>query len=104
MVLVGWEWFSTRHHKRGPKGYTMKYRIAILNIFTNQWAVFNERNEIMVRCHNYATAKHYQSLYNQMPNMFASETEKREMQAALDDIAETSRRAAEGGYSHIEIA
>ena len=82
----------------------MKYRIAILNIFTNQWVVLNERNEIMVRCHNYATAKHYQSLYNQMPNMFASETEKREMQAALDDIADASRRAAEGGYSHLELA
>ena len=66
--------------------------------------MLNDRNEIMVRCHNYATAKHYQSLYNQMPNMFASETEKREMQAALDDIADASRRAAEGGYSHIEIA
>ena len=93
-----------RHHKRGPKGYTMKYRIARMNMFTNQCVVLNDRNEIMVRCHNYATAKHYKRLYDQMPNMFASETEKREMQAALDDIAETSRRAAEGGYSHIEIA
>ena len=82
----------------------MKYRIAIMNIFTNQCVVLNERNEIMVRCHNYATAKHYKRLYDQMPNMFSSETEKREMQAALDDIADASRRAAEGGYSHIEIA
>ena len=82
----------------------MKYRIALINIFSNHYAVLNGRNEVMVRCHNYATAKHYKRLYDSMPNMFASETEKREIQAALDHIADASRRAAEGGYSHIEIA
>ena len=82
----------------------MKYRIARMNIFTNQCVVLNERNEIMVRCHNYATAKHYKRLYDQMPNMFASEPATREMNEAMADIADASRRAAEGGYSHIEIA
>lgn len=82
----------------------MQYRIARTNVFSNQYFVLNERNEIMQRCHNYATAKHYQRLYNSMPNMFASETETRKMNEAIADIAETSRRAAEGGYSHMEIA
>ena len=83
---------------------TMQYRIARINLFSNQYVVLNERNEIMERCHNYATAKHYQRLFNSMPNMFSSETEKREMQEAMDTIAETSRRAAEGGYSHVAIS
>ncbi len=82
----------------------MQYRIARINLFSNQYVVLNERNEIMERCHNYATAKHYQRLFNSMPNMFSSETEKREMQEAMDTIAETSRRAAEGGYSHVAIS
>ena len=83
---------------------TTQYRIARLNVFSNQYVVLNERNEIMQRCHNYATAKHYQRLYEQMPNMFASETETRKMNEAMESIAETSRRAAEMGYSHIAIA